>query len=425
MAITARQVKNKKNADGVLTGRSGTVYDVNIKYKTGEGYKSYGKRGFLTKQEAAQHEAEMLIKLNSPAYVPTDAANSKQTVKEYLETWVELHGKANLRPSTMASYSGWVKNHVYPNIGHIQLKNLTPAMIDDMLQKLYDKGLSHSSVRYTQRILSVALDHARKYGYIDTNPARNIITKFGKQGKTPDPYTIPQMQQLISYTMGTFWEMPIMLGGLYGLRLSEILGLRWQNIDLERKIFRVEEQLPFNLPSDTTTISEMAPVKSEERDLYITDVARQFFERQLSMQNRRRLLCELSGNKYYENDLVVARQDGGPCNRNKVSSNFGQMLRHSGMAHIRFHDLRHTAATNMHQLTGDFYTIGKILGHSLKGIGIQLGISTNMEATTAQYVDVRLDRVRIVLQTYHDEILPQKHLEHKKTLDKKRDEPVK
>ena len=82
------------------------------------------------------------------------------------------------------------------------------------------------------------------------------------------------------------------------------------------------------------------------------------------------------------------------------------------MPHIRFHDLRHTAATNMHQLTGDFYTVGKILGHSLKGIGLQLGISTNMEATTAQYVDVRLDRIKIVLQAYHDAIFPlEKNLE--------------
>ncbi|NLL76356.1 MAG: tyrosine-type recombinase/integrase [Clostridiales bacterium] len=425
MAISARQVKNKKNADGVATGRSGTVYDVSIKYKTGEGYKTYSKRGFITKQDAVQHEAEMKIKLNSPTYMPMDAANSKQTVKEYLETWVESHGKANLRPSTFASYKGYIKNHIVPHLGHIQLKQLTPAMIDDMFQKLYDKDLSHSSVRYTQRILSVALEHARKYRYIETNPARDIITKFGKQGKTPDPYTIPQMQQLISHTIGTFWEMPVILGGLYGLRLSEILGLRWRNVDLEKGVFRVVEQLPFGMPANTKILSEMAPVKSEERDLYITDVARKFFERQLALQNKRRLFCELSGSTYYENDLVVAKENGSPCRRDRASANFGLMLRHSGMAYIRFHDLRHTAATNMHQLTGDFYTVGKILGHSLKGIGIQLGISTSMEATTAQYVDVRLDRIKIVLQTYHDHILPKKYIEQKKTQDKKKGNPVK
>jgi len=50
---------------------------------------------------------------------------------------------------------------------------------------------------YVQRVLSVTLEHARKYHYIETNPARDIITRFGKQGKTPDPYTVSHMQQLI------------------------------------------------------------------------------------------------------------------------------------------------------------------------------------------------------------------------------------
>lgn len=59
------------------------------------------------------------------------------------------------------------------------------------------------------------------------------------------------------------------------------------------------------------------------------------------------------------------------------------------------------AATNMHQLTGDFYTVGEILGHSLKGIGNQLGIIGGLEAITERYVDVRLERKRMVLDTYH------------------------
>ena len=59
----------------------------------------------------------------------------------------------------------------------------------------------------------------------------------------------------------------------------------------------------------------------------------------------------------------------------------------------------------MHELTGDFYTVGQILGHSLKGIGIQLGISNNMEAVTAQYVDVRLERKSFVLNSYHEKLL--------------------
>ena len=84
------------------------------------------------------------------------------------------------------------------------------------------------------------------------------------------------------------------------------------------------------------------------------------------------------------------------------------------MPHIRFHDLRHTAATNMHQLTGNFYTVGEILGHTLAGIGVSLGLSMNFEAVTARYVDVRLERKKEVLDAYHnalekaDQFLPSK-----------------
>ena len=274
-----------------------------------------------------------------------------------------------------------------------------------MFAKLMDKGLSPSSVKYAHRIIGVALEHARKYHYIESNPARDVITKFGKQGKTPDPYTVEEMRQLFAHTAGTDWEMLVVLGGLYGLRLSEILGLRWRNVDLENKTFGVVEQLPFALPAGITYVENMAPVKSSERTLPITALALPYFIRQKERQKEQKCLLKTTGEPYYDNDLVLAKPNGIPKRRERVSANFGQFLRHQGLRHIRFHDLRHSAATNMHELTGDFYTVGQILGHSLKGIGIQLGISNNMDAVTAQYVDVRLDRKKFVLDTYHKAVL--------------------
>ena len=149
----------------------------------------------------------------------------------------------------------------------------------------------------------------------------------------------------------------------------------------------------------------MAPVKSSERTLPITNLTMPYFIRQVWRQTNQRILLESSGEDYYDNDLVIAKPNGCPKRRERVSANFGQFLRHQGLRHIRFHDLRHSAATNMHELTGDFYTVGQILGHSLKGIGIQLGISNNMEAVTALYVDVRLERKSFVLNSYHEKLL--------------------
>lgn len=174
--------------------------------------------------------------------------------------------------------------------------------------------------------MSVALEAARKYNYIERNPAHDIITKFGKQGKTPDPYTVQQMQQLMGSILGTEWEMIVMFGGMYGLRISEILGLRWDNVDLENGTFSVVEQLPFRLPAGTLTLSnELPPVESHDRFLPITDVARPYFERQLDLQARQIELTNLSGTVYYDNRLVVAKPNGVPFRRETVSSDFGQI----------------------------------------------------------------------------------------------------
>ncbi|SBV99071.1 Phage integrase [uncultured Eubacteriales bacterium] len=404
MSVSERTVKNKRNSSGELTGRSGLVYDVNIKYRSSGQTKTHSKKGFATKKAALEYEAAMRAKLINPSYAPPTAAQSKRTIGEYMDDWIENHGKANLRPSTLAGYKSNIKNHIKPHIGDIALNQLTPARLDKLFADLSDEGLSQSSIRYVQRILSVALEHARKYHYIEGNPTRDIITRFGKQGKTPDPYTVDQMKTLMGSAIGTPLELTITLAGLYGLRISEILGLRWRNVNLKEGTFAVVEQLPYDLPRGTTCIKEMAPVKSSERVLPITATTLPLLEQQLASQQRQRAMLLDAGGSYFDNDLVISKPDGRPEGRVTISSKFALLLKQLGMPHIRFHDLRHTAATNMHELTGDFYTISQILGHSLKGVGIQLNIPTSMNAVTARYVDVRLERKNFVLDAYHSAI---------------------
>lgn len=405
MAVSTRQVKNKRNANGVLTGRAGTVYDVNIKYKTPGGEKStYVKKGFLTRKDAQQHEAEMKTRLHAPFLNVSTIVQQKQTVRDYLNEWVETYVRVNLRPATYENYKCTIKNYIIPYIGGVALGQLSPAMIDKAFREMLDKGLKPGTVAGAKRVLCVALNHARKYQYIETNPTCNTLTKFGKSEKTPVPYTAAQMAELLKKVAGTEWEMPVMLGGLYGLRRSEILGLRWRNVDLEKRVFYVVEQLPFHMPSKTTTIEEMAPPKSYDRQLPVTDAAFPFFKRQAERQEKQRERLVGKGKPYYENNLVVAKPNGAPRTANWISAGFHKLLPRLEMPHIRFHDLRHTAATNMHELTGDFYTVGEILGHTVSGISASLGISMNYETVTARYVDVRLEKKKEVLSAYHEAV---------------------
>lgn len=121
MSVSTRQVKNKRDGNGALTGKAGVVYDVNVKYQQQGKWRTHVKKGFATKKEAVQYEAEMRTKLASPSYSPIDMAKGKQTVQEYMEPWVEQHGKANLRPSTFDGYKSYIRNHIVPHIGYVQL----------------------------------------------------------------------------------------------------------------------------------------------------------------------------------------------------------------------------------------------------------------------------------------------------------------
>jgi integrase len=115
MAVSSRQVKNKRNANGELTGRAGTVYDVNIKYQTPEGKKTYSKKIFNQKgsNSARSRYASQADKFT---YSMTASAGSRQTPEEYMNNWMDVHSRS-LRPSTIAGYKSHIRNHIVPYIG--------------------------------------------------------------------------------------------------------------------------------------------------------------------------------------------------------------------------------------------------------------------------------------------------------------------
>lgn len=374
-----------------MVTREITVYDVFFKYSTNEGAKTYAKRSFPNKSEAQKHEAEMRLKLAKPDYSINAAKEGKKPLKEYLEDWLERYVKSNVRPNSYAGYERNIRIHVIPYLGHIRLNAISSLALDDLYRKLLKSGLAVNTVKYVHRTLSIALEHAVSYQYIESNPARNTLTKFTSKVKTPAPYTIEQMRQLLDGVKDTQWEFIIVLGGLYGMRRNEVLGLRMSNVDHEKECFHISEQLS-NIETKKATGEILAVLKEDYslRTLPITDEAKVYFERQYSRKN-----------PSTKSDFLLCREDGSPLSEGYVSHGFKKLLKDLGLPHCRFHDLRHAAATNMHQLTGDFYTVGEILGHSLKGIGNQLGIIGGLEAVTERYVDSRIERKRVVLETYH------------------------
>lgn len=409
MAIRERKVKNKRNSQGILTGRSGIVYDVNVKVYENGRQKSIAKRGFATRREAELYEAQIKLELQTgSAAMVGYGPESKQKLKEYLPKWYESYHH-NLAKSTRYSYWSGINIHLIPMLGEVSLNKLTPQMIDDMIAQLREKGLAENSVRYCHRILSSALSSAVKYGYIPNNPAKNIMTRFSKNaGRKYDKYTVEQVQQLLAFVHGNALETVVLLAVLFGLRLSEALGLRWRDVDLTHRQITLRGQIPCDLPKDAKIVPHLEPLKDrdegEPRSFPITEEAMPIFLRLKQEQADQRRLCKLGGVKYYDNDLVVCKPDGSPYLQKRISAKFNGFMRSTGMPKIRFHDLRGTAGTNMYNLTGDFYAVSQILGHSVDDFSQQMGVNLKINTVTTRYVQVQEQRKLSVLTAYHQAV---------------------
>ena len=409
MAVRERKVKNKRNSQGILTGRPGIVYDVNVKvYENGK-QKSIAKRGFATRREAELYEAQIKLELQTgSAAMVGYGPESKQKLKEYLPKWYESYHH-NLAKSTRYSYWSGINIHLIPMLGEVSLNKLTPQMIDDMIVQLREKGLAENSVRYCHRILSSALSSAVKYGYIPNNPAKNIMTRFSKNaGRKYEKYTVEQVQQLLAFVHGNVLETVVLLAVLFGLRLSEALGLRWRDVDLTHRQITLRGQIPCDLPKDAKIVPHLEPLKDrdegETRSFPITEEAMPIFLRLKQEQADQRRLCKLGGVKYYDNDLVVCKPDGSPYLQKRISAKFNGFMRSTGMPKIRFHDLRGTAGTNMYNLTGDFYAVSQILGHSVDDFSQQMGVNLKINTVTTRYVQVQEQRKLSVLTAYHQAV---------------------
>lgn len=404
MAIYERSIQNKKDKNGVSTNREGKVYDVNLKYRSESGYwKTYAKRGFKTKREALDHEAQMRLKLAKPDYSADLAKKGKDKLSDYLEDWLAEYCYHNVRPNTYAGYFRNIKNHINPNIGQVPLNAVSGPILDKLYRQLLNEGYAPNTVKYIHRTMSVAMEHAMKYGYIESNPAKKTLTKFSGEVDIPQPYSVEQIKFLLDNVMDPQWRFIIVMGGLYGLRRNEVLGLKWENVDLINNQFAIVEQRAGSeakrrSDKDTADLKE----KFSRRLLPITEESKEYF---LAVQQYRQENIDRLKEFYDDRGFILTRPNGLPLDETHISRQFNLIVSSFDMPHQRFHDLRHAAATNMHQLTGDFYTIGEILGHSLKGIGNTLGFVGGLEAVTERYVDVRLERKRYVLEAYHKAVI--------------------
>lgn len=279
-----------------------------------------------------------------------------QTLAQWLRRWLKYEVEPHRASTTAYCYRNIVENHLIPALGEVRLRELTPALIDGYYQWLEkDKGLSPNTIRKHHTLLHTSLQLAFRQGVLPGNPVCRATPPSPVPGRARY-YTPQQLSRLLHAVEGHALEVPVKLACYLGLRRSEVLGLRWRDVDLQTG-------LVFVRTVRTTVGHQVVEKRPKTRDSCRTlsidrvEDLLSVLRRLWAQRSARRFLCA-------PDDLLVLNSRGEPWHPNSLTTTFTEFVAHHGLPPITLHGLRHTFASMASNARVPMYQISRALGHS-------------------------------------------------------------
>lgn len=368
------------------------------------------KSGFKTKKEANEKRDMIIAQLYNGTYI----VYPDLKVEDYFLYWLEEVKKPeeNFSYHSYMSYRNVVKNYIIPSYGGIKMTTLNKSHI----QKLYNKvtEISHSVARLLKTVMNNALEYAKYKNVVSTNLALGInLPKCIKKKpsrileiNSSQTFSIEQAKLLLVAAKETPIYLQLLFAILMGLRLSEINGLKYSNIDYVNRRILVNTQLGVNLHKDkneckkkTITKQEVKlKTKNSRRWLDIPDLLFEAIleQKKIYEKNKRKRIND-KRSPFLDDGFICCSTYGHSRSRGFHQKYYKQLLRDNNLPDIRFHDLRHTYATILIKANFDMKAVSQLLGHGSEIITIDVYCDSDMIIYDC------LD----VLEPYIESILPE------------------
>jgi integrase len=275
---------------------------------------------------------------------------------EYLDGWLS-DVRETVRQRSWERYEQIVRVHIKPALGRVKIKALSPTHVRGLYREKLDAGLSRRTVQYIHTTLHKALKDAVSDGLIPRNVAEGIRPPRPKK-KEITPLDREQARAFLAAAHEDRFEALYVLAIHCGLREGELLGLKWDDVDLETGMLRVRRTL-----SETRTGYIFEPPKNGKgRSIKLTQAASEALRSHLERQLEE---IDSSGDDYQDQGLIFPSRKGTPMNaRNLTARSFKPLLKRAGLPDIRLHDLRHTCATLMLCEGVHIKLVQELLGHA-------------------------------------------------------------
>ena len=283
---------------------------------------------------------------------------------DFMLQWLEIV-KPTIAITTYSSYSNMVKGIIVPYFKErgIMLRQLRPTDIQAFYMEQLKRVKANSVIHYHANIHK-ALKYAVKIDLLDSNPA-DKVERPKKNSFMGSFYDSDEVARLFEAAKGTLLEVPVFLGAFYGLRRSEVLGLKWSAIDFQSNTITIKHTVTScNLDGKHIQVAQdTTKTKSSLRILPLVPAFREKLLEVRDYQKECRRLCGKCYNKQYL-EYICVDEMGNLISPHYLTSTFPKLLEKNGLRRIRFHDLRHSCASLLLANGVPMKQIQEWLGHS-------------------------------------------------------------